>query len=96
MKYIRDLEAAGFGRDQAEAQVQMVLDAIEGDLATKADMMIFQERMESRFAHSQQQLLSQLQSQLKDLEFRMTTRFGGMLVVSLTIAVALLTWLNKI
>lgn len=29
MKYIKDLEAAGFQRNQAEAQVQMVLDAIE-------------------------------------------------------------------
>ena len=29
MKYIKDLEAVGFQREQAEAQVQMVLDAIE-------------------------------------------------------------------
>jgi hypothetical protein len=34
-KYIKDLEAAGFQRNQAEAQVQIVLDAIEGDLVTK-------------------------------------------------------------
>ena len=40
MKYIKDLEAAGFARNQAEAQVQMVLDAIEGDLATKSDLSI--------------------------------------------------------
>jgi hypothetical protein len=30
MKYIKDLEAVGLERNQAEAQVQMVLDAIEG------------------------------------------------------------------
>ena len=41
MKYIKDLEAAGFERTQAEAQVQMVLDAIEGDLVTKNDFAVF-------------------------------------------------------
>lgn len=49
MKYIRDLEAAGFERNQAEAQVQMVLDAIEGEMVTKNDFKIFEERMENRF-----------------------------------------------
>ena len=49
MKYIRDLEAAGFARNQAEAQVQMVLDAIEGDLVTKSDLAVFKEQMDSRF-----------------------------------------------
>lgn len=42
MKYIKDLDAAGFGRNQAEAQVQMVLDAIAGDLVTKANFVNFQ------------------------------------------------------
>ena len=51
MKYIRALEAAGFERVQAEAQVQMVLDAIEGDLVTKADFAIFKEQIENRFSH---------------------------------------------
>lgn len=50
MKYIRNLEAAGFQREQPEAQVQMVLDALEGDLVTKSDFAIFQERLENRFA----------------------------------------------
>ena len=49
MKYIKDLEAAGFERQQAEAQVQMVLDAVEANLATKHDLAIFQERSEGRF-----------------------------------------------
>jgi hypothetical protein len=49
MKYIKDLEAAGFQRNQAEAQVQMVLDAIEGDLVTKSDFAIFREYIDGRF-----------------------------------------------
>ncbi len=38
LKYIKVLEAAGFGRDQAEAQVQLVMAAIEEEVATKSDI----------------------------------------------------------
>ncbi|MGE0763330.1 MAG: hypothetical protein AB7N80_08630 [Bdellovibrionales bacterium] len=87
MRYIRDLEAAGFQRNQAEAQVQMVLDAIEGDLVTKSDFAVFQERIDNRFI--------QTQSQIKESEFRVTTRLGLLTVSAVSIAVAILTWLIK-
>lgn len=92
MKYIKDLEAAGFERNQAEAQVQMVLDAIEGDLVTKSDFINFQERIENRFVQSQQQI----QSQIKESEFRLITRLGFLTVSTVSIAVAALTWLIKL
>jgi hypothetical protein len=38
LKYIKSLEAVGFRREQAEAQIQLVFDAIEEDVATKADI----------------------------------------------------------
>ena len=88
MKYIKDLEAAGFQRNQAEAQVQMVLDAIDGDFVTKSDFAIFQERIDNRFA--------QTQSQIKESEFRVTARLGFLMVSTVSIAVAVLTWLIKI
>ena len=87
MKYFRDLEAAGFQRAQAEAQVQMVLDALEGDLVTKSDFAVFQERLENRFTQTQQLL--------KESEFRTVTRLGILVVSSISIAVATLTWLIK-
>lgn len=37
-KYIKKLEAVGFRRDQAEVQVQLVLDSIEEEVATKGDI----------------------------------------------------------
>jgi len=92
MKYIKDLEAAGFERNQAEAQVQMVLDAIEGDLVTKSDFAVFQERIDNRFIQLQQQI----QNQVKESEFRMITRLGFLTVSTVSIAVAVLTWLIKI
>lgn len=114
MKYIKDLEAAGFERSQAEAQVQMVLDAVEGDLATKADFAVFKEQIENRFSQFKQgienrfdQHVQKVENQiaviehhidkkLLESEFRTQTRLGVLFVSSLSIAVALLTWLIKI
>ena len=102
MKYIRDLEAAGFKRDQAEAQVQMVLDAIEGDLVTKNDLAVFQERMDNRSMQVQTELenrMAQLEvrtaRRFVEHEFRIVTRLGFLMVSTTTIAVAVLTWLIK-
>jgi len=99
MKYIRDLEAAGFQRNQAEAQVQMVLDALEGDLVTKSDFAVFQERLENRFSHIDAKFAQTQQlvhSVAKETEFRMTTRLGFLVVSTVSIAVATLTWLIEI
>jgi hypothetical protein len=88
MKYIKDLEAAGFKRDQAEAQVQMVLDAVEGDLVTKADFAVFQERMDNRFA--------QLENRLVQSQQQIVIKLGFLTLSTASIAVAVLTWLIKI
>ena len=99
MKYIKDLEAAGFERNQAEAQVQMVLDALEGDLVTKSDFAVYQERIESRFNQVENrmtQLQFLTQNQIKESELRLITRLGFLNVSTVTIAVAVLTWLIKL
>jgi hypothetical protein len=70
----------------------MVLDAIEGDLATKNDLAlirndltVFQEKIESRF-----------ERRLIETEFHIITRLGFLIVSTVTIALAVLTWLIKI
>lgn len=92
MKYIKDLEAAGFARNQAEAQVQMVLDALEGDLVTKSEFAVFQERIDNRFREVHQQIVLVA----KESELRLLTRLGVITVSSISIAVAVLTWLIKV
>lgn len=92
MKYIRDLEAAGFDRGQAEAQVQMILDAMEGDLATKADFAVFREQIQNQIGT----LEYHIDKKFIEAEFRIQNRLGILFVSSLSIAVALLTWLIKI
>jgi hypothetical protein len=71
MKYIRDLEAVGFERDQAEAQVTMVLDAIKGDLVTKTEFAVFQERIENRLVQHEQRI----DARFDQFEQRIDARF---------------------
>ncbi|MEK6554452.1 MAG: hypothetical protein AABZ31_04360 [Bdellovibrionota bacterium] len=92
MKYIRSLEAAGFERNQAEAQVQMVLDAIEGDLVTKADFSVFKEQIDNRISIVEHHI----DKKIIESEFRTQSRLGVLFVSSLSVAVALLTWLIKV
>lgn len=68
MKYVKVLEAAGFERAQAEAQVQMVLDVVEGDLVTKADFAVFKEHIESRFSKHEQSIENRLNQHEKFIE----------------------------
>ncbi len=92
IKYIRDLEAVGFERKQAEAQVQMVLDALEGDLVTKSDFAVFQEQMKNQLTQHQQAVTASL----KESEYRTVIRLGFLTISTVSIAVAVLTWLIKL
>lgn len=73
----------------------MVLDAIEGDLVTKSDLAIFQERMDNRFGQVENQFVL-VQNQIKEFEFRLSTRLGFLIVSTASIAVAILMWLIKL
>lgn len=95
MKYIKELEAVGFKRNQAEAQVQVMLDAIEGELVTKTDLLEFQQKIDNRFAQVDNKFL-QIELRIKESEFRLLTKLGGLMVGGGTIAVAALAWLIKI
>lgn len=45
LKYTKNLEAAGVPREQAEAQVQLVIAAIEDEVATKNDIAQLKQQM---------------------------------------------------
>jgi hypothetical protein len=95
MKYIKALEAAGIAREQAEAHVQLVIDAMEGELVTKPEFNSFKEHIERRFDQVENrfdQMESRFDKKLVELEFRVTTRLGFLTVSSTTIAVAILAW----
>ena len=43
--YTKRLEAAGFSRLQAEAQIQIIAEIVEGELATKRDLKELEYRL---------------------------------------------------
>lgn len=78
MMYIKNLEAAGFERNQAEAQVQMVLDVLEGGLATKADFVRLESNLTSGLVSAKADLaifkeqvdnrFSRVEGQMREME----------------------------
>ncbi len=81
LKYIKNLEDVGFRRDQAEAQVQILIDAVEGELVRKVDLEILKQEIAHDFTQA---------------EYRIVTKLGIIVVTCMTISVALMTWLIKL
>jgi hypothetical protein len=99
MTYIHKLEAEGIPRNQAEAQVQLVLDAVDGELVTKTEFNDFQQRIDDRFAQfdaSMEQRFLLLEKRFLESQIQLTTRLGFLTISCTSIAVAVLTWLIKL
>jgi len=45
LKYAKNLEEAGIPRGQAEAQVQMIMEIMEMNLATKQDILMLEQKL---------------------------------------------------
>ena len=77
--YVKQLTAAGVPEPQAEVHAQVLSEAVIERLATKDDLQLLKQEFRSEF-----------RSGLKDLELRVTLRFGAMQVASTAIIVALI------
>ena len=73
--YVKQLTAAGVPEPQAEVHAQVLSEAVIERLATKDDLQL---------------LRQEFRGDLKDLELRITLRFGAMQVASIAIIVALI------
>ena len=65
LEYAKRLESAGFTRQQAEAQDNIITEVVDEKMATKSD--------------------------LRELEYRLTIRFGTMLAAAVAVLAALIT-----
>jgi hypothetical protein len=74
LSFARKLQALGFTKEQAEGFAQLQRELIDERLATKADIVAAK---------------NELQQQIKDLEYRLTIRLGGMMAASVAIVAAL-------
>ena len=79
--FVKELTAAGVPEPQAEVHARVPAEVVIDRLATKEDLRALEER-----------LLAHIDGRLKDLELRLTLRFGIMLAA----AVAIIAALNKL
>lgn len=82
LMYFKKLEAAGFSRQQAEVQVEMMNDFTLNSFATKPDLRELEQRLDIRFV--------QLESELSRLGDRLTIRLGGMMLLGFGALAALI------
>lgn len=78
-KAVKALTDAGFSEQQAETVVSTVREALGGNIATKSDI---------------QTAKSELEANIKDLELRLTLRFGGMVIAAVGILIAAMAFLR--
>ena len=74
LKYIKTLEGVGFPREQAEAQVQLVIESFQENVATKSDVADLKSEMS--------QVKSDLKTQIAEVKSDLVIRLGGLIVVS--------------
>ena len=72
LKYIRSLESVGFKREQAEVQVQLVMDTYEENVATKTDIAEVRSDMAT--------LRSELKTEMADLRSELKTEMAELRV----------------
>src|SRR5438105_434395 len=90
LKYIKSLEDVGFPREQAEAQVQLVIDSFQENAATRAEMAELKSEIRSEMAELKSELKSEMAilrtdfavfgSKLSELKTDLVFRLGGIIV----------------
>lgn len=80
LKYIKNLELVGFQREQAEVQVQLVMDCFQENVATKSDVA---------------GLRAELKTDMAELKADLVVKLGGIMIASITLATSVLGILIK-
>ena len=73
--YLEKLKAVGVPEEQAKVQVEALRELVDDRLATKADLLATK---------------TELQQQMKELEYRLTIRLGSMLAGAVALLAALI------
>jgi len=74
LSFARKLQELGFTKEQSEGFAQLQREIIDERLATKADLWTVK---------------NELHHQMKELEYRLTIRLGGMMAASIALVAAL-------
>ena len=96
LKYAKILEEVGFTREQAEAQMQIMTETIETNLATKQDMkdlsLVLSQDLKDLKAELQSvktNLETNLENKITQSEQRQTIKLGSIVTLAIGVAVTL-------
>lgn len=106
LKYTSELEKVGFTREQAELSINILVEIMDMNLASKQDLKILSLATREDFKELSNELrnemielrtelkgdMSELRHEIRELESRMVIKLGSLMVLSL----GLLTAINKL
>lgn len=93
LQYTQRLEEVGLGRNQAEALVEVMDDAMKDNFATKHDLNRVQNELQAEIRHVSHEMKVmelQIRADMQKMEYRITMRLGGLIVVTQTLMFAAL------
>lgn len=88
LAYAKKLEEAGFSRQQAEANIQIIAEIVEGDVATKADL----KQTETAIGTE----IKDLRSEIAKLEYRIVIKLSTVVGAMITLAIAITAAVAKL
>jgi len=88
--YFEKLTAADVPAKQAKAQAEAMREIIEEKLATKRDLKELEIAVKRDMQEMELRMNARLDTTIKELELRITTRFGAMLAAAVAILAALI------
>ena len=93
LEYTEELEAAGVPPSQAKAHAKALLQIIDTNLATKADIAKIEQTIKELETSTNQKIkeletslkhdIELLRTEIKAMEQRLTIRLGGMLIIGI-------------
>ena len=81
--YAKKLRDRGVPNDQAEAHAEAARDFIMPELATRADLLATEQRLQTEFRTRITALETKLDTKIETLSLRLTVRLGAMIVVAI-------------
>jgi len=81
LRYTEELEKAGFSRVQAEVSMKVLIEIMDDNFVTKADLKELEAKMELKFqgvGHA-----------IEKLEYRLTIKLGTMLTLAIGVMTAI-------
>jgi hypothetical protein len=92
LKYAKKLEEAGFSRQQAEANIQIIAEIVEGDVATKEDLKNLGAQLTAHFDSE----MKDLKNDVAKLEYRVVIKLSTVVGAMITLAIAITAAVAKI